>query len=317
LWLRHHAHALSQTGATASVGYVRGRNGISFQSRVSLIDAEAETHEVRFTGHQPGFPNVDAGRAIKLVGTNMVVQRDVLLDIGGFDPAYAYYLEDSDVSLRLAQNGHLAAVCPLAEVHHAFASSARRTGLRRPKSLFDIGHSTAVYIRRHGVRDTAEIFARIRDRERLRLLAHLVRGTCEPRDIAQVLDGLRKGWDQGLTQTLPRLEPLAPGPGSEFRTVPAWPPGHSIITSRLLGRKRALRRAEAMAAHKGRASVFSFSLTPVRHHLRMTDGGVWLQTGGQFGRSVRTGPWFRWCRFARRVKEEISRVAMQRGIGNS
>ncbi|MGI9390560.1 MAG: glycosyltransferase family 2 protein, partial [Boseongicola sp.] len=61
-------------------------------------------------------------------------------------------------------------------------------------------------------------------------------------------------------------------------------------------------------------SHFSFSLTPVRHHLRYLDSGVWSQTGGQFGRSVRSGPRFRWCRFAERVKEEIRRVEMQRGI---
>ena len=35
---------------------------------------------------------------------------------------------------------------------------------------------------------------------------------------------------------------------------------------------------------------------------------------GQFGRSVRAGSRFRWCRFAKRVKDEARRVEKQRGI---
>lgn len=37
MWLRHHADALVENNAAASVGYVRGRNGISFQSQVESV----------------------------------------------------------------------------------------------------------------------------------------------------------------------------------------------------------------------------------------------------------------------------------------
>ena len=316
-WLSQLAQALADTGADAVTGHVRGRNGISFQSRLTSIDAEAETHDETPARDGAHVPQLDKGRALKLVGTNSAVRRDLFLKLGGFDPAYPYFLEDSDLSFRLAAAGGKAAIAPLAEVHHAFAASARRTGERRPVSLFDIGRSTAVYIRRRNYADPGEIWARILRRETLRLHRHLVRGTCEPRDIRALLGTLADGWAEGFACRLPPLSALAPKAPDAFRPVPARKSAHLVITSRLLRRRRALERAEAAAASGAGSSVFSFSLTPVRHHVRMTDAGVWLQTGGQFGRSDRDSAWFRWCRFADRSKEEICRVAKQRGIGEN
>ena len=314
MWLRHHADALARTGAVASVGYVRGRNGISFQSRVESVDAEAETHSESDQDEMPFVPNLAPGRALKLVGTNSVVRRDILISLGGFDAAFRYFLDDADLSLRLMQAGKSAAAAPLAEVHHAFAASDRRTRLRLPSSIFDIGRSTAIYLRRHPAADPAEIFVRMKKREANRLYGHMVRGTCEPREVRRLLRDLEAGWDEGLSADLPRVAEMRISRSPDFQPVPAGPPGHRVLSSRLLFRKQRLAEAEKMAAEGGRVSHISLSLTPVRHHLRYLDSGVWSQTGGQFGRSVRLGPRVRWCRFAERVKEEIRRVEKQRGI---
>ncbi len=317
MWLRHHADALARTGAVASVGYVRGRNGISFQSRTEAVDTEAETHSEEGKDDVPFLPTLVPGRALKLVGTNFVLRRDVLIALGGFDTAFRYYLDDADLSLRLSQSGKRAAVAPLAEVHHAFAASVRRTQLRRPSCVFDIGRSTAIYLRRHPGADPGEIFARVKAREATRLFAHMVRGTCEPRDVRSLLHDLRLGWDEGLTVALANIPAMTDTQRSDFQPIPAGPPGHQVLSSRLIHRKTRLAEAVKMATAGDRVSHFSFSLTPVRHHLRYLETGVWSQTGGQFGRSVRTGPRFRWCRFADRVKEEAIRVELQRGIDES
>jgi GT2 family glycosyltransferase len=91
------------------------------------------------------------GTVLKLHGTNMALRRSVLLELGGFDPAFRYYLDDTDLSLRLADAGHKGGGCP-AQVHHEFAASTRRTTDRVPLSLFDIGASTAVFLRKHAPR---------------------------------------------------------------------------------------------------------------------------------------------------------------------
>jgi len=310
-WLRHFEQAFAETGAAAVVGYVRGRNGISFQSRVASIDAEGETHEETIQ-ERPAIPKLKAGRALKLVGTNAAFRRQVLVDLKGFDPAYAFYLDDADISLRLHQQGLEAAVAPFAEVHHAFAPSKRRTGLRAPTDLGDIGRSTAVYMRRHGGIDENELWDRLRTRERMRAIRHMVQGTCEPRDVRRLMNGLHEGWKSGLSMRLPQIE-LPPGDPLPFQRV-APIMGHAVHSCRLLRRKSLLSQANISAESGQRVSVFSFSLTPIRHLVRYSESGVWVQTGGQFGRADRSGPLLRWCRFANRRDTEIRRVANQRGI---
>lgn len=315
-WLGHHAAAIAATGAAASVGFVRGRNGISLQSRAASIDTEAETHDEPVAGPGSWLPALAPGRAVKLVGTNTLIRRETFLGLGGFDPAFAYYLEDGDLSLRFAAAGGRAAVAPAAEVHHGFAPSPRRTGQRTPRDLSDIGRSSAIFFRKHFRGDAAELFERLWRRERQRLLRHMVRGGCEPRDVARVLATLRRGWDEGSRRALAGLEPLS-GTGEAFLPVAPLPPGHEVFAARYLRRRSRLAEA-AMAARSGRrASLFSFSLTPVRHHVRYTDSGVWMQTGGQFGRADRGDPLLRWCTFAERLGVEISRVANARGMAES
>lgn len=311
MWLHHIEDAFLKTGADAVVGYVRGRNGISFQSRLAYVDAEGETHIGQGHDTVPFVPKLPAGQALKLVGTNAAFRKDALLQLKGFDPAYAFYLDDADISLRLANAQMTAAVSPLAEVHHAFAPSVRRTALRAPTFLGDIGRSAAVFLRRHHGISEEELFARLHLREKARLVRHMVQGTCEPRDVRTLLDGLRDGWADGLVMELPKLEALPEVDDSFLRVAPRI--GHRILCARLFLRRKRLAEAAKLAESGQRVSVFSFSLTPVRHLVRY-QSGCWVQTGGQFGRTRRKDRVFRWCRFANRRKLEITRIAKQRGI---
>ena len=317
LWLVHLADAFSATGADAVTGFVRGRNGISFQSRVASVDAEAETHVEPGDGETPFVPALAPGRALKLVGTNMAVRRDVLAEIGGFDEMLRFFLDDTDLSLRLARAGKRLAVAPLAEVHHAFAPSARRTALRAPTDLYDIGRSTAIYLGRHLGRADAEWFERLETRERARLIRHMIAGTCEPRDVEPRMVRLAEGWKEGKGRPLAEIR-LPASPQTDFTPMTPAPPGHRIVSALFLWRRRRmLREAEKVARTGQRVTFLSFSLTPVRHHLRYTPSGVWVQTGGLWGRSVRSGPFIVWCRFAKRARQEIRRVAKVRGFGDS
>lgn len=312
MWLHYFEEAFFKTGADAVVGYVRGRNGISFQSKVQSVDVEGETHAEHAPESMPVAPDLPQGHALKLVGTNAAFRRDALLHVKGFDPAYAFFLDDTDISLRLSNAGLVSAVAPLAEVHHAFAPSNRRTAQRAPQYLGDIGQSTAVFLRRHQGISQQELFERMQLRERMRLLRHMVQGTCEPKDVRTVLESLSKGWDEGLKMNLPALQEIK-SDGEPFRRITPIK-GHIILSSRLLLRRKSLRKASELAESGKRVSFFSFSLTPVRHHVRYSESGVWVQTGGQFGRSNRKNRVFRWCRFANRKKIEIGRIAKQRGI---
>ncbi|MEM7717775.1 MAG: glycosyltransferase [Pseudomonadota bacterium] len=316
LWLYRLSEAFAVTSADAVVGFVRGRNGISFQSRLALVDAEAETHQVATDREQPFVPTVPNGQAVKLVGTNMAIRRNVLRSVGGFDEIYRFYLEDSDLSRRLAQKGKRLAVAPLAEVHHGFAASPRRTRQRAPRDLFDIGRSTSYFLGRHFGSTDDEFWVRLERRERKRLSRHLVAGTCEPRDMIRCLESLLTGWRDGLKATFKEPTHNIAEPEAPFANLGDSRRSHEILSSYWFHKRRnLLRTAEKFTKADQQATVLSFSLTTIRHHVSYADAGFWLQTGGLFGPSERDGPAFQWCRFADRVEREIRRVAKSRGIG--
>ncbi len=314
-WLRHYASAFQTLPIDAAVGFVRGRNGISYQSAVTSVDSEGETHREPAGDGRSFIPKLRSGRALKLVGTNFAVRRSVALECGGFDTAYRYYHDDTDFSLRLAQAGGVSAAVPLAQVHHAFAASPRRTSLRAPRDLTDIGRSSAIFAHRYKGAPPDELKERLFERERARLIRHLVRGTCEPGDIASVMESLASGWREGAVLSPVPPAPLAAMP-KPFKPVPQSKGAHVVLKTRSFRRKNTMKEATRLVALGRRVTVISLSLTLLRHHVRYVLPGMWLQTGGQFGRSVRSRARYRWCRFANRVEEEIRRVALARGIGD-
>lgn len=313
-WLTHHERGLMQTGADASVGFVRGPDGIRFQSRFESIDRKADTHTETFENDAAFVPNLPSSRLVKLIGTNIVVRRQVLADIGGFDPAYRYFLDDADLSIRLADSGAVMCVAPLAEVHHALAASVQRDARRAARTLYDIGRSTAIFLRRHSDTGPDMIFARVEKREEKRAVRAMIRGDLEPRDIDRLLVTLREGWRDGLAVDLPDLGILE-NTTRDFETCAKQSTQPRIFRSRFLGRSKALRKAKQNLSNPGDcSSVFSFSLTSFPHAVQFTQDGVWLHTGGQF---FRPGPVFRrfkWCTFAKCLNEEIRRVAKRRGL---
>ena len=64
----------------------------------------------------------------------------------------------------------------------------------------------------------------------------------------------------------------------------------------------------------GRASAFIFSTSSRAHKVRFTKGGVWVQSGGLFGRSIRSGPRYLLNKRRKRIAKEVKRLAMVRGF---
>jgi glycogen synthase len=62
----------------------------------------------------------------RVAGCNCVFRRNVLLEIGGFDETFTYYLDETDVCLRTTRRGHAILDAPTAPVRHYSAASALR-----------------------------------------------------------------------------------------------------------------------------------------------------------------------------------------------
>lgn len=313
-WLHHLAGAFSDPQVAAAGGYVRGRNGISFQATGQTIDEFTTSLPLEISDQNPVVLTGRVGRAIKTEGTNCAFRRRLFEEIGGFDPAFRYFLDESDLNIRLAMQGRKTAIVPLAQVHHSIAASDRRQASRMPRTLFEIGASLAVFLRKYaGSSDHTPHFENVRAGQRRGLLRHMVSGRCEPGAVACLL----ATFDQGVAagQLRPLLTPPEIGaPDVGFRPVSKEriAPKHQIIAGFRTGQSQIMARA-CRAAHAGNlVSAYVFSRTSLVHRLSYQDDGYWLQTGGLFGRSVRSRWRFQATTLAKRATAEDRRIASVR-----
>ena len=313
-WLRHLAAPFARAEVAAAGGFVRGRNGISFQWRAQSLDPLGWAHPLDVDAARASVMHPPKGRAIKTEGTNMAVRRSVLVDLGGFDPAFAYFLDETDLNMRLGRAGHATAIVPLAEVHHGYAANAQRDAHRVPRDLFEIGASWAVFQRKH-VPETERRaqWQEIRQAERRRLIGHMVQGGLEPRAVRRLMGRLEEGYAAGKLRSMPPRG-LAAHPASAFRPFPAPRRRSVLLRSRPLFLKRDLNAAARRAEQGEIVTLLSLSPTSFFHTVAFDPRGVWVQRGGLWGRSERHEPLFRMTTRSRRAQKEKMRVARQRGF---
>ncbi len=65
------------------------------------------------------------------IGTNASYRREPLIEVGGFDEEIEYYHDESDVCVRLINQGYKVVQLNNAFVHHKMAPSSRRDGKKR------------------------------------------------------------------------------------------------------------------------------------------------------------------------------------------
>lgn len=305
-WASRLVAPLGDDRVTQAGGYVRGRNGISFQWKAMEVDATGQDHPLDL----PWTVTLHAGsaqRAIKTQGTNCAFRRDTLLAVGGFDPAFRFYLDDADVNLRLAAHGGLTAVVPLAQVHHGFAASDRRRADRAPRSLHDIGASAALFLRRHAPDRIGPALDALCKTQRSRLLRGMQDGLLEPRDVKRLLLTLDAGITEGRAARLADPVPLicrgafepAPGTGPRRRHIVAGPSWKA---------RKLSRKAEKTVAEGAVVTVLRFGFIPLRHRVWFDPAGYWCQSGGLFAPSDRNDAPFRLWGWQDRVAREVRRL---------
>jgi GT2 family glycosyltransferase len=138
--------------AGASAGFARNGEGSHFLTRYVVSDRLGrstwwdEPEEARNHIEQSGL-----GRAfLSATGCNMAFRRQRLLDFGGFDPFYAYFLEETDLVLRLHEAGHPCLPCPDSVVRHRQGANIARSPEASLDSRRTILRSQLHYIRKHG-----------------------------------------------------------------------------------------------------------------------------------------------------------------------
>lgn len=245
----------------------------------------------------------------------MAFRRSVLIDLGGFDPAFHYFLDETDLNVRLARAGHATALVPLAEVHHGFAANRMRGANRVPRDLYDIGASWAVFQRKHIIdAERAHHWKRLRGGERARLLNYLISGPLEPQSVRYLLARLDAGYAEGQLRPMPAVR-LAQHPAEGFRPFPFKARRSDLIVTHPLRFRSDHEVARERVKSGAIVTLLSLSFGGMYHQVSFDEDGLWVQRGGLFGKSDRTEPLLRMTTRSRRAEKERRRVARQRGFG--
>ncbi|MBF9057931.1 glycosyltransferase [Rhodobacterales bacterium HKCCSP123] len=296
-WAEALLASFETSDTAAATGPVIGRNGFSLQWGRMAVDLQGRDRWLA------GDEGPGPGEALKLHGTNMAIRREVLTRTGGFDTGFAFYLDETDLALRLAAAGLGLRYMPDAVVHHGFAASARRREDRVPLDLFDIGASSALFLRKHAPEGMEAALAELEAAQRARLLRLARKRKLGPEEMRRLMESLSDGVAEGRTQ---RSDvPDVPAPGRSFLPMRTAPPPPMRRLDGWLHRAGAARaEAAAQVATGVPAAVLLLEPSPRKHRLGFTEGGWWEQRGGLFGPADRSEPRLRLCYpFERRRRE--------------
>ncbi|WP_232493653.1 glycosyltransferase [Novosphingobium kaempferiae] len=180
-------------------GFIRDNRGIDFQCRYVTVDRLGDgTHHEDLSGVELGDD-----RFLGLTGTNFSARRDRLLAIGGFDEEYAYFLDETDVTVRLNDRGWGAAIVPEAEIHHKYEASHMRTATRVPRTMYPQLRSKAYFCCVHGRRNHSldaitDHLADLIEKERRWKTDLLVDGQADEETVARLIGEVERGAHDGM-----------------------------------------------------------------------------------------------------------------------
>lgn len=287
-WASRLTAAFDAPSVVAATGFVRGRNGISYQWRASMVDQFGQDHALDVPEDHPSLHQGTPQRAVKTQGTNCAFRTQTLRAIGGFDAAFAFYLDEADVNLRMAPLGQTAIV-PNAQVHHGYLASARRKPNRAPTSLFDIAASTATFLRKHApMADFAVAFQRLHAEQSTRLARFHRQRRLRKSEIAPLLRSLSEGWQAGMAHAFGTQPLPLPDTAPLFTPLTGTGPHQGEVIAGYFWRAAQLhRRAQSARAANRIVTVICLSLGLRRHKMQFLPEGYWWQSGGIWGRADR------------------------------
>lgn len=219
----------------AAGGFVRDHTGVDYQCRYIVCNRygdaafhdKAENAIIEERPHAPHY--------YSLIGVNSSFRRKALLEIGGFDEEYAYFLDETDVCVRLSDCGWKIRFVPDAEVHHKYAPSHLRNEKKIPTSLYYTSRSKVYFQFRNALpaTDPNAVFRQaIQVRNQIQWdMDNLYRiGAIETERHVHLSNDIQRGFADGVRDAYahPRGQPLPESvlTGAEFhRFTPALPAG--------------------------------------------------------------------------------------------
>lgn len=154
-WLTQIVEAYDSEEVAAAGGLVYDHTGYEFQYRYCLVDRMG-TADLGVPGPTPHLCFPGSRKLPHLLGTNSTFRRSTLLQVGGFDEEFEYFLDETDLCLRLIDAGYVIRQLPCAFVHHKFAPSNLRNSNRVARNRYPILKNKIYFTLKHG-RDYASL----------------------------------------------------------------------------------------------------------------------------------------------------------------
>lgn len=150
-------------------------------------------------------------------GGNAVYRRDALLSVGGFDEEYQYYLEETDLCVRLIDRGWLVRQVDGGAIHHKFLPSGIRTSTKvlrdrfaviKNKVYFSLVNGRGYHTVSEALADSAEFCQHHRNDANW----HLEHDNMTAEEAERSLASIDRGWSAGLAAGLRGRVALGFGP---------------------------------------------------------------------------------------------------------
>lgn len=315
-WLERLVAPFEDQRVGSTGGFVRGRNGIDFQWTATKCDECGDDFPLEMESlTAPQTFAYDGTFFVKIQGTNCAFRRSALEEIAGFDEAFTFFMDETDVSFSLAKKGWKTTLVPLAEVQHGFEESAERTSERVPLTLFNISASKAWFLRKHAAKNAGASIERLRTEQRNRIIKLMVAGFLEPNNIPRLMQSFEQGLLAGRQSVDAKHFSRSKPTFVEFLPVSDRPKASFVaIFGNVATARRLSRKAMALARDGAAVTIFRYTFTSLFHKRFFDERGFWVQSGGQFGRSERAGLISQpWTSRARTV-HEVENLRAQRPI---
>lgn len=199
---------LSRPYAAATVGAVGGftidNTGSRFQCRYTICDRFGNATHLDHI--DPAWRLSQAGMWLypSLLGANSSFRTSALRRIGGFDEVFEYMLDETDVCLRIMDQGLDVVTAPAALVYHRFAESHVRDKRRVAKTLLPASRSKAHFVFKHSsqrmpLNDVSGELERFRADQRFSNRWHVDRALIESAHFLQLNKDVDAGVQQGIS----------------------------------------------------------------------------------------------------------------------
>lgn len=212
-WLVNLAAVFDVEDVGGAGGAVLDPTGIDYQFRFSAVDRLGGSHhgfdappDEGAYPHSALFPHV--------MGANCMFRRDALVEIGGFDEEFEYYLDETDVCCRLIDAGYQIRQVEDAPVHHKFLRNNLRNDAKILLKRYPILKNKVYFALLNALDDapleeTLSQLRRFFDDHRRDLIDHHDSGRTPPTAIREFEADAERAWRDGLSRGLRAERQLA------------------------------------------------------------------------------------------------------------